>query len=130
MPQAVELGDFITLSGDREFSIHGRVSDLINIAGKRASLGDLNHKLTEIPGVLDGAFLMPEEKSDEVQRLVAFAVAPDLCKEDIIAALRNCIDPIFIPRPLYIVEALPRTETSKLPGDRLLALAQEMASRI
>ena len=31
------------------------------------------------------------------------------------AALRERIDPIFLPRPLVLVDALPRNATGKLP---------------
>jgi acyl-coenzyme A synthetase/AMP-(fatty) acid ligase len=37
-------------------------------------------------------------------------------------ALRRAIDPLFLPRPLKLVEALPRNETGKLPRAALLAL--------
>jgi acyl-coenzyme A synthetase/AMP-(fatty) acid ligase len=36
--------------------------------------------------------------------------------------LRGGIDPVFLPRPLRKVEALPRNETGKLPRAELLAL--------
>jgi acyl-coenzyme A synthetase/AMP-(fatty) acid ligase len=38
------------------------------------------------------------------------------------AALRDAMDPVFLPRPLRLVEALPRNETGKLPRGQLLAL--------
>ena len=39
-----------------------------------------------------------------------------------LAALRRDIDPVFLPRPLKLVDALPRNETGKLPRVALLAL--------
>jgi acyl-coenzyme A synthetase/AMP-(fatty) acid ligase len=75
--------------------------------------------LNSIPGVRDGAFVVPEEGDGAVRRLAAFAVAPGLSSEFIVAVLRQRIDPAFLPRPLYIVESLPRNETGKLPRARL-----------
>ncbi len=38
-------------------------------------------------------------------------------------ALRERIDPVFLPRPLLFVARLPRNSTGKLPQEALLALA-------
>ncbi len=38
------------------------------------------------------------------------------------AALREDLDPVFLPRPLLLVPSLPRSETSKLPVTELRAL--------
>lgn len=110
------MNDAIELTSNGKFLLHGRITDLINIAGKRSSLAYLNHHLNAIPGIVDGAFFMPPEKtSGEVTRLKAVVVAPTLEVGDIIAALREKIDPAFMPRPLYKVDSLPRNATGKLP---------------
>jgi acyl-coenzyme A synthetase/AMP-(fatty) acid ligase len=113
------LGDVIELCGRDRFLLHGRTADLVNIAGKRTSLASLNHHLNAIPGVRDGVFVMPEETDGAVTRLAAFAVAPGLSSESILAALRQRIDPAFLPRPLHLVDSLPRNETGKLTRERL-----------
>ena len=113
------LSDLIDVTGPRDFRLRGRAQDIVNVAGKRASLGDLNHKLNEIPGVKDGAFHVPCAGDRRVERLMAFVVAPDLTEAELMEALRHAIDPAFLPRPLVKVDALPRTESGKLPLDRL-----------
>ena len=124
--QATPLADELQALPEGRFLLHGRTADLVNIAGKRSSLGYLNHQLGAIPGVLDGAFFMPDEQAgDSVVRLMAFVVAPGLAAPALLAALRERIDAIFIPRPLVLVEALPRNSTGKLPREALLALAQQ-----
>jgi len=103
-----------------QFLLHGRHADLVNIAGKRTSLGYLNHQLNAITGVRDGIFLLPEEDGDSapesVHRLTALVVAPDLTPAALMQALRERIDPIFLPRPLLFVDALPRNAVGKLPS--------------
>jgi acyl-coenzyme A synthetase/AMP-(fatty) acid ligase len=102
------------------FLLHGRHADLVNIAGKRTSLGYLNHQLNAIPGVRDGLFLQPEEAHgdapESVRRLTALVVAPDLTPAALMQALRERIDPIFLPRPLLFVDVLPRNAVGKLPS--------------
>ncbi|KWF69646.1 AMP-binding protein [Burkholderia pseudomultivorans] len=126
----VPMGDALELLGDGRFLLHGRKADLVNIAGKRTSLAYLNHQLNAIPEVVDGVFFMPDDTApahgdadrDPVTRLVALVVAPTLAAADLQRALRERIDPAFLPRPLVFVDALPRNETGKLPRDVLAAL--------
>ncbi len=42
----------------------------------------------------------------------------------VIAALRGSIDPVFLPRRLQRVDALPRNDAGKLPRAALLRLLQ------
>ncbi|WP_020167567.1 MULTISPECIES: AMP-binding protein [Methylotenera] len=120
---ATALNDVIELTDTEHFLLHGRTQDLINIAGKRSSLANLNHHLNNIEGVIDGAFFMPDEHShDHVTRLSACVVAPGLTASKLLAALRSKIDPVFLPRPLLFVECLPRNATGKLPREALKKL--------
>jgi len=121
----VPLSDLIeTLPGGR-FLLHGRHADLVNIAGKRTSLAYLNHQIGAVPGVVDAAFFLPEEADHgaaAVTRLCAFVVAPGQTREVVLAGLRPRIDAVFMPRPLVLVDALPRNSTGKLPREALKAL--------
>jgi acyl-coenzyme A synthetase/AMP-(fatty) acid ligase len=117
------LGDVIELHGDGTFTLHGRNVDMVNIAGKRTSLTWLDHQLTEIDGVTDGCFFMPDETNgNSVTRLVAFVVAPGLDASRLRAALRERVDPVFLPRPLILLDYLPRNPTGKLPRAQLQVL--------
>lgn len=128
----VPLSDSIALlDGGRQFLLHGRHSDLVNIAGKRTSLAYLNHQICAIEGVLDAAFFLPDETSpDGITRLTAFVVAPSLDNRELMAALRQRVDAAFLPRPLLRVDALPRNSTGKLPRQTLLALYLERSTHV
>lgn len=122
----VTLSDVIELLPDNRFLLHGRHADLINIAGKRTSLAYLNHQLGAVPGIVDGTFFLPDEEGpDGITRLTAFVVAPGLTARQITVALRQRIEPIFLPRPLLLVDKLPRNSTGKLPRNELQALYAE-----
>ena len=110
----VPIPDTIQSANPQQFSLEGRPSHLINIGGHRGSLDELNVQLLSIEGVVDGTFYMPEEKEESVTRLIAFVVAPEKTSEAIFAALRHKISRVFLPRPLYLVKALPRNPTGKL----------------
>lgn len=126
---AVALNDIIELTTNDRFLLHGRQQDLINIAGKRSSLSSLNYHLNSITGVVDGAFYMPDETHDHVTRLCACVVAPGLNSLSLMTALRECIDPVFLPRPLLFVAALPRNSTGKLPREALRKLVESHLSQ-
>jgi len=119
----VALADILALHEDGRFTLQGRHADMVNLAGKRTSLAYLNHQLRTIPGVQDGAFFLPdEEEAARAGRLVAFAVAPAGERAALLAALRTRIDPIFMPRPLVLVEAIARNATGKIARSTLEAL--------
>ncbi len=119
----VLLSDLLELTANDRFLLHGRSADLINIAGKRTSLAYLNHHLTQLPGVVDGCFYMPDDEDDDgITRLMACVVAPGRQATELTRSLRELIDPVFLPRPLLLVDALPRNATGKLPRPALQKL--------
>lgn len=124
---SIPLGDIIEIVDARQFRLLGRSADLVNIVGKRTSLGFLNQQLLAIPGVRDGCFFLPDVKPEvAVVRLAAFAVADSLSAADIVRALRERLDPVFLPRPLHLVAQLPRNAAGKLPRSALQALWQDL----
>jgi acyl-coenzyme A synthetase/AMP-(fatty) acid ligase len=142
------LADLIEPAQDfpttRRFALAGRSADLVNIAGKRTSLGHLNLQLTAIAGVVDGVFMMPGDDADNdannvtgtdeaarggITRLAAVVVAPSLDATRLLAELRLRIDPVFLPRPLYFVDRLPRNTTGKLTHAVLADLVASLQGR-
>ena len=123
--QVTAMQDVIEITGNDEFLLHGRTADMVNIAGKRSSFAYLNAQLNAIPGVTDGVFFLRDGAtgSTEVARLGAVVVAPTLSAAVLTEHLRQRIDPIFLPRPLIMVERLPRNATGKLPQHELQHLA-------
>ncbi|WP_421989567.1 AMP-binding protein [Roseococcus sp.] len=119
----VALSDALEFDADGRFRLMGRLSDLVKLGGKRASLAELNRVLAGVQGVLDGVFVAPEDlDSNPTSRLTAYVVAPGRTADDILAALRAKVDPAFLPRRMILVEALPRDGLGKLPRQALAAL--------
>ncbi len=126
VPQPTVLADVLEVESEHTFRLLGRSNDLINIAGKRSSIGHLDFHLNSIEGVVDGAFWMPpDDRADGlgIVRLVAFVVAPSLSREHILEGLRGRIDAAFLPRRIVPVDALPREATGKIRVTRLAELA-------
>lgn len=123
------LSDVIEINADGTFFLHGRATDMVNIAGKRTSLESLNHHLNTIAGVRDGVFVLPDDGDGVVSRPMAFVVAPGVAGETILKALRKSIDPVFLPRPLCFVDTLPRNSTGKLTREAVQQLVRQYAKK-
>ena len=120
--QRILLQDHLVLQGAREFRVHGRNADLIEVAGKRASLADLTRRVLAIDGVRDAVVFQPGAESvATIRRVAALVVAPGLTAAQLHDRLAASVDPAFLPRPLLLVDALPRNELGKLPRAALLA---------
>jgi acyl-coenzyme A synthetase/AMP-(fatty) acid ligase len=125
------LADRLEALSPTEFRLLGRNADMVKLGGRRASLGGLNAILLSLPGVQDGVFIAPDDLDQRPgARLLAFAVAPDVSSEDILSALRERIEPVFLPRRVIRLGALPRNEAGKIPRAALLELlARDAALR-
>lgn len=123
LPSPVALADVVEVDRDGSFQLRGRQADLLEIAGKRASLNELTHRLLSVPGVEDGVvFQLEPTIAGGVGRIAALAVAPGMQGADILRLLRAHVDPVFLPRKLRCVATLPRNQTGKLPRAELLRL--------
>jgi hypothetical protein len=106
----------------RRFSLEGRRTDMVKVAGKRTTLAALGDHLRAIDGVEDGAFF---PSAAQPGRLCALVVAPSLDEAEVRRRLAERIDPAFLPRPLIRVERLPRDERGKLALTELQRLVGE-----
>jgi acyl-coenzyme A synthetase/AMP-(fatty) acid ligase len=119
---SVELQDVLEIRSDGAFMVRGRNADMVEVAGKRASLADLTRRLASIPGVADAVvFQSDDTDSTAVRRLAALVVADGMTAAAVLKKLAESVDPAFLPRPLVLVPRLPRNEVGKLPREQLLA---------
>lgn len=129
LPQEQPVQDRIETADGRHFRLLGRSDDMIEIAGKRGSLVEMNKLLLATPGVLDGVVFMPEAGQQAVTRPVALVVGKDISKQQLSARFAAHLDPAFMPRPLLLVDALPREDNGKLPRAKLLAFYQQLRNQ-
>jgi acyl-coenzyme A synthetase/AMP-(fatty) acid ligase len=123
LPEDITIPDIIEIGSGNEFRWLGRHQDMINIAGKRGSLAELNQCLNAMPGVNDGVIFMPENND----RLAAMVVAPGLSAEEIRRYLGARVEAVFLPRPICLVTALPRQETGKLARKTILEMFERLS---
>jgi acyl-coenzyme A synthetase/AMP-(fatty) acid ligase len=114
----VPLQDVVELRPDHTFFLRGRAGDMIKVAGKRASLQELTRQVLSVRGVEDAVVFLPDADA----RPAAAVVAPGIAAATILTELRTRLDGVFGPRPLVIVERLPRNSVGKLPHEALMRL--------
>jgi len=124
LPDPVELGDVLKFHDERQFALEGRLTDIVNVAGKRGSLSLFSQILSDTSGV-DEAVVFQPDPDHGIGRLAAVVVAPGLTRKDVLRELEQKVDPAFMPRPVVFVDKLPRSETGKPVRAGLLACVQK-----
>jgi acyl-CoA synthetase (AMP-forming)/AMP-acid ligase II len=107
----------------------GRIKDLINRGGEKISPIELDAALEAIPGVQAAAtFAIPHQSlGEEVVAAVVRNGDVTINASDIIDEMRRRIGPTRVPRQIYFVDQLPRTDSGKVLRSelpRLLGLNQ------
>ncbi|MBA3006104.1 MAG: AMP-binding protein [Proteobacteria bacterium] len=114
----IPLGDRIELDVTG-FRILGRTGDIVKVYGKRQSRTALNNMISSVPGVVDASYFFHNdgECNQETSRPIAFVVLErGATIPEVLAHIRGRVDDVFLPRPIFVVKSLPRSETGKL-GD-------------
>lgn len=122
LPGPTELQDFIELRGDNHFVLAGRATDLVKIAGKRGSLFDINQTLLTFDGLEDGIVIHPATTGQTTRLVAIVALKAGVEKAELITFLKQRLDSAFVPRPVYVVDALPREPNGKLLRKHIDAL--------
>lgn len=133
LPASVPLQDRIELGQDQghgqQFRLLGRNEDMLEIAGKRGSLQEMNKILAEYPGLRDGIVFIPQQQNQELQRPAAIVAADSQDKQALLAHFGARLDQVFMPRPIYFVDALPREENGKLRQSEVQKLYRQLRDK-
>jgi acyl-CoA synthetase (AMP-forming)/AMP-acid ligase II len=128
-PAAFQDGGFLTgdlgyLNSDGCLVLTGRVSPLINVAGRKVDPAEVERVLVGLPGVTDARVLgVSCDRRD--QELVAFVVGanPPLAPIAIRQLCANTLSPYKIPRRFVFLERWPVDARGKMDRQALEALA-------
>lgn len=130
LPESIILQDKLELLSDNQFRLVGRESDMIDIAGKRGSLAEINRLLSAFPGISDGVVIFPQQNRP-VPRLVAIVVLKtgENTLDNLRAYFKTHLDAAFLPRPIFRVNQLPREESGKLSAKQLTILYEQLVAK-
>ena len=121
-PDEGKLGDGVFVPDDllarraSGFKIVGRVSDVINVAGKKVNPAEIEEQLLRFPGVRQAvAFGRPAGaglRNEEVAACVVVDV--DLRENEILEFCRKALSAWQVPKRIFIVDSIPANERGKI----------------
>jgi acyl-coenzyme A synthetase/AMP-(fatty) acid ligase len=110
-------GDLVEWIGPEEFRFVSRQSDMINVGGYKVNPLEVEHALSEVPGIVD-MHVRAMQNRVTGQLLVVDVIKSDEfddmeLKKAIKQQAASCLQPWKIPRIINFVDELPRTRTGK-----------------
>jgi len=102
---------------DSGFKIVGRISDVINVAGKKVNPAEVEAHLLRFTGVGQAiVFGRPAEAGALRNEEVAACVAGSrhLTEEGLLRFCRTALSPWQVPKRIFIMEAIPVNERGKI----------------
>jgi long-chain acyl-CoA synthetase len=108
------------------FKIVGRISDVINVAGKKVNPAEVEAHLLRFTGVRQAIVFGRESvlRNEEVAACVV--AAPDVSETDLLQFCRNALSSWQVPKRIFIVDAIPANERGKI---RRRELSQRFPTR-
>jgi acetyl-CoA synthetase len=120
-PGVYYAGDGASRDGLGNYRIHGRIDDVINVAGHRVATAEIEGALNKHNGCSEAAVL---GKRDDLtgEAIVAFCLlTPEYSKKDskVVALelrelVRNTVGPVATPKHIYFPSDLPKTRSGKI----------------
>jgi acyl-coenzyme A synthetase/AMP-(fatty) acid ligase len=131
-PDEEKLGNRIFVPDDllardgSGFKIVGRISDVINVAGKKVNPVEVEAHLLRFTGVRQAIVFGRESvlRNEEVAACVV--AAPDVSETDLLQFCRGALSSWQVPKRIFIVDAIPANERGKI---RRRELSQRFPTR-
>ena len=121
-PDEEKLGDGIFVPDDllardeSGFKIVGRISDVINVAGKKVNPAEVEAHLLRFNGVRQAVvFSLPAGsglRNEEVAACVV--VSPQVSESDLLRFCRAALSAWQVPKRIFVVDAIPMNERGKI----------------
>lgn len=117
-PVLYRTGDLVEIGTNRNLVFKGRLDDQIKIRGFRVELGEIDARLSNIPGVSIAATVLLNEEGDD--RLVAYLVTEtEVNTADLREILHKYLPSYTVPMRFERVNALPRLPSGKVDRNAL-----------
>ncbi len=121
-------GDHMERLADGTYRAQGRMDDTMNLGGIKVSSAEIERTIAGTPGVAEVAAIAVNPTGGGPSRLVVYAVphpgaAPDTDKwrNEMQAAIRSDLNPLFKIHDVVAIASLPRTASAKVMRRELRA---------
>ncbi|HEY4272443.1 MAG TPA: class I adenylate-forming enzyme family protein [Candidatus Udaeobacter sp.] len=133
-PDKLKLGngafvpDDLLARHNSALKIVGRISDVINVAGKKVNPAEVEAYLTRFEGVRQAiVFGCPKDAGLRNEEVAACVLAsPQVSKNDLLRFCRTGLSPWQVPKRIFILDAFPANERGKISRREL---AQRFSAR-
>jgi acyl-CoA synthetase (AMP-forming)/AMP-acid ligase II len=106
--------DDLLAQDDSGFKIVGRISDVINVAGKKVNPAEVEAQLLRFTGV-QRAVVFGRESALRNEEVAACVVAlPHVSETDLLRFCRATLSPWQVPKQIFLVDAIPINERGKI----------------
>jgi amino acid adenylation domain-containing protein len=123
-------GDYARLNADGNYEFLGRKDNRVKYMGYRIELSDIEQSLISIGGVRDAGVILTGSGADGLEELVAYLEIDDTVTLAQVADELKIRLPVYmIPKEIFAIPRLPRSERGKIDRKSLLEFHQEKARR-
>ena len=121
--------DLLSRGGDG-LKIVGRISDLINVAGKKVNPAQIEEQLLKVPGVRE-AIVFGRKSSQRNEEVTACVVGDATVNEsDLLEFCRKHLSGWQVPKRIFIIDQIPVNERGKISRKELAARFASLESWI
>jgi acyl-CoA synthetase (AMP-forming)/AMP-acid ligase II len=119
-PDEEKLGDGIFVPDDllardsSGFKIVGRISDVINVAGKKVNPAEVEAHLLRFTGVRQAVVFGRESALRNEEVAACVVAAPEVSETNLLQFCRSALSSWQVPKRIFIVDAIPTNERGKI----------------
>ena len=96
------------------FKIVGRISDVINVAGKKVNPAEVEERLLRFPGVRQAIAFGRESSLRNEEVAVCVVGDVDLNESELLDFCRNGLSAWQVPKRIFVVDSIPANERGKI----------------
>jgi len=96
------------------FRIAGRISDVINVAGKKVNPAEVEARLLRFTGVKQAVVFGRESPLRNEEVLACVVAAPEVAETDLLQFCRGGLSTWQVPKRIFLVDAIPTNERGKI----------------
>jgi len=101
------------------FQIVGRVSDVINVAGKKVNPAEVEAEVLRFPGIRQAVAFGRESELRNEEVAVCVVAEPGLRESDLLAFCRGRLSASQVPKRIFILDSIPVNERGKISRQAL-----------
>jgi len=119
-PDEKKLGDGVFVPddllepSDSGFRIIGRISDVINVAGKKVNPAEVEAQLLRFTGVRQAVVFGRESALRNEEVAACVVAAPNVSETDLLQFCRGALSTWQVPKRIFIVDTIPANQRGKI----------------